>query len=136
MTRRLILCVAMAAVAAGAPARAVMAQAAPPAPAAGNIDPVGTYDLNLTVQGATISSTIQVEKKADATFGGTVTAQSYGTFQIASVKVSGKTMTISIYAQDGSPVAITLTLDGDQVTGEWSMANDGSRITGRKLPAP
>jgi hypothetical protein len=38
------------------------------------------------------------------------------------------------YAQDGSPISISLTLDGDQVTGEWSMSNDGSKITGKKLP--
>jgi hypothetical protein len=137
MSPRLLLFVAVAAAALGTSSTAVSAQSSPPppaAPAAGEIDPVGTYDLSVVVQGAAVSSTIRIERKADATFGGTVATQAYGTFQIEAVKVTGKTMTISIYAQDGNPVTISLTLDGDQVTGEWSMASDGSKVTGKKLP--
>ena len=133
MTPRALLILALLTAAVGAAPRHAAAQA--PAPAAGDIDPVGTYELSLSVQGAAISSTIKVEKGSDAAFSGTVTTEAYGTFRIASLKVSGSTITIGISTQDGSPVTISLVLDGNQVTGEWTMANDGSRITGKKLPS-
>jgi hypothetical protein len=132
MSPRLFLLAA--AVMAAAPVHGALAQSAPQAPTTTEIDPVGTYDLTVVVQGTAMGSTVKIEKKADATLGGTVTTQAYGTFPIEAVKVSGKTMTISITSQDGGSISISLTLEGDQVTGEWSMANDGSKITGKKLP--
>lgn len=140
MTHRLVVLAATATLMAAVPARAAVAQSpperppVPQAPAAKDVDPVGTYDLVVVVQGASMTSTIKIEKKPDATLGGTVSTDAYGTFPIAAIKVGGQTLTISLYAQDGSPITITLTLEGDQVSGEWSMANDGSRITGKKLP--
>lgn len=132
MSPRLFLLAA--AVMAAAPLHGALAQSAPPSPTTTEIDPVGTYDLTIVVQGTAMGSTVKIEKKADATLGGSVATQAYGTFPIEAVKVSGRTMTISLSSQDGSPISISLTLEGDQVTGEWSMANDGSKITGKKLP--
>ena len=132
MSPRLFLLAA--AVMADAPLHGALAQSAPPSPTTTEIDPVGTYDLTIVVQGTAMGSTVKIEKKADATLGGSVATQAYGTFPIEAVKVSGRTMTISLSSQDGSPISISLPLEGDQVTGEWSMANDGSKITGKKLP--
>jgi hypothetical protein len=135
MTRLFLL--AATTIAAAMPAQSAIAQGspdrlpAPQAPATPNVDPVGTYDLSIVVQGASMPSTIKIEKK-DSTFVGSVSTDAYGTFEIASVKVSGKAITLIIYTQDGSPVTIALNLDGDQVTGEWSMAGDGSKVTGKK----
>jgi hypothetical protein len=140
MTNRLLLLATAVTFAAAAPSRSVLAQSssekppAPQAPATKDVDPVGTYELSVVVQGTAMPSTIKIEKKPDATLGGTVTTDAYGVFPIGAVKVSGKTITIGLSTQDGSPVTITLTLEGDQVAGEWSMANDGSKVTGKKLP--
>lgn len=118
------------------PDRPPPAPPAPPAPAAPaaekDVNPVGSYELSVVVQGQMIGSFVKIEKK-DSTFTGTVSTEAYGTFTIAALKVSGKTITLSIYAADGSPVTINMTLEGDQVTGDWSMAGDGSRLTGKKL---
>jgi len=141
MTRpRLLL---LAAIATAAPAQSAMAQGAPDrppapqAPAVPNVNPVGTYDVTVVVQGASMPSTIKIEKKADSTFAGTVSTDAYGVFAISSLKVTGKEITIVIYTQDGSPVTIALTLDGEQVSGEWYMSSDGSRVSGkRRPPAP
>ena len=139
MKRRLVL-LAAAAISAAASARPSVAQSSPdrpspPAtPAAKDIDPVGTYELSVLVQGNPMGSTIKLEKKPDGTVGGTVTTEAYGTFAIESFKLSGNTMTIGITTGDGSPVTIVLTLEGDQVSGEWSMSSDGSKITGKKRP--
>jgi FAD/FMN-containing dehydrogenase len=138
--RRSILLLAATTIAAAAPARGAIAQGtpdrppAPAAPATPAVDPVGTYDLGVVIQGASMPATVRIEKKPDATLGGSVSTDAYGTFEIASVKVSGKTVTIVIYTQDGSPVTIGLTLEGDQVTGEWYMSSDGSKVTGKKRP--
>jgi hypothetical protein len=123
-----------AAVMAAAPMHGALAQSAPASPKTTEIDPVGTYELSIVVQGTTMGSTVKIEKKADATLGGSVATEAYGTFPIEAVKVSGKTITISLSTQDGGAISIALTVEGDQVTGEWSMANDGSKITGKKLP--
>ena len=139
MTRPLFI-LAAATFAAAVPARSAIAQGspdrppAPQAPATPDVDPVGTYDLSIVVQGTSMPATIRIEKKPDAALGGSVATDAYGAFDIASVKVSGKAIAIVIYTQDGSPVTITLTLEGDQVTGEWSMASDGSKVTGKKRP--
>ncbi|HEY4658881.1 MAG TPA: hypothetical protein VIH11_05180 [Gemmatimonadaceae bacterium] len=138
MPTRLAILTALALFAAAASAPSAAAQVPPdrppPTPAAEkDIDPVGSYELTVVVQGQAIGSFVKIEKK-DSTFTGTVSTEAYGTFTIAALKVSGKTITLSIYAADGSPVTISLTVEGDQVTGDWSMAGDGSKVTGKKVP--
>ena len=144
MKNRLVVlaAAAAAAIAAAAPARSALAQTPPdrpptPAtPAVKDVDPIGTYELSVVVQGAPMPSVVKIEKKEDGTLGGAVSTDAYGVFPINAVKVSGKTITLSIYTTDGAPVTISMTLEGDQVTGEWFMATDGSKITGKKLPPP
>mgnify|MGYP003340494194 CR=1 FL=1 len=56
-------------------------------------------------------------------------------FQLADhVKVAGAKITLTITAPDGSEATINMELKGDDVTGDWSMPNDGSKIVGKKLP--
>ena len=86
------------------------------------------------VQGNPITSNVTIARKTDGTLGGTLATEAYGVFEFTSVKVSGKTIALAFAAPDGSAVSMTLALDGDQVTGEWSMGGDGSKVTGKKLP--
>ena len=126
MLSRFFLLATSASVAFSAPAIAQSSAerpTTPPAPAQ-NIDPVGTYELNGLVQGSTTITTLKIEKRPDATLGGTVATDAYGTFAIDAVKVSGNTMTITLTA-NGNSVTMTLTREGDQVSGDWSMSTDG-----------
>jgi hypothetical protein len=124
----------------GAPAPApeavtVMQRAAaaqPPAPR--NVDPVGTYEVETMAEGATVKFTTKILRNTDGSLGGVVTSQVYGEMPISSVAVSGKTVSFTLATGDGILISVKFTLEGDQVTGEWSSGNDGWTIRGRKLP--
>ena len=85
-------------------------------------------------EGATVKFTTKIVRNADGSFGGVVASQAYGEMPIASLAVSGKTVTFSITTADGTPVSVKFTVEGDQVTGEWSTGSDGWTIKGKKLP--
>ena len=48
--------------------------------------------------------------------------------------VKGSKVTIYVTAPDGGQAVIEMIVTGDDITGQWSMANDGSSITGKKSP--
>ncbi len=118
------------------PLFAVAAQGAPDkpvasTPAAADVDPAGSYDLTVMVQGSPTPATMSIVKQTDGTLGGTVKSPQ-GAFPITSVKVAGNDVTVTIGLGNNGDATIRLTLDGDAVTGDWSMSNDGSKITGKK----
>ncbi|MCX5763527.1 MAG: hypothetical protein NTU67_02670 [Gemmatimonadetes bacterium] len=142
-TSRLLTLVALLTVAAQASAQGSdpakpATPATPAAPAAGapaaEVNPVGSYVVNLTAQGNPIALTAKIEKKSDGTFAGVVMSDVFPPMPITSVKVAGAKITMTITAPDGSEATITMELKGDDITGDWSMPNDGSRIVGKKLP--
>ena len=121
-------------------------QLAPPLPAAApqpiavsssnvkDIDPVGTYSVNLTAQGNPLTVTAKIERRADGSLGGSVTSDVTPPLAINSVRVNGKTMRVSVTGPNGEEAILNLTLDGDQLSGDWTMGNDGSPVSGKKLP--
>ena len=131
----LLLTVARTASAQGSdPAKpAVPASPAAEAPAT-DVNPVGSYVVNLTAQGNLMALTAKIEKKADGGFTGTVMSDAFPPMPITRVKVSGTKISIAVTAPDGSEAVINMELKGDDVTGDWSMPNDGSKIVGKKLP--
>jgi hypothetical protein len=139
-TSRLLTLVALLTVAAQASAQGSdpAKPATPVPPAAGapaaEVNPVGSYVVNLTAQGNPIALTAKIEKKSDGTFAGVVMSDVFPPMPITSVKVAGAKITMTITAPDGSEATITMELKGDDITGDWSMPNDGSRIVGKKLP--
>lgn len=140
-TSRLLTLVALLTVAAQASAQGsdpAKPTAPPVPPAAGapaaEVNPVGSYVVNLTAQGNPIALTAKIEKKSDGTFAGVVMSDVFPPMPITSVKVAGAKITMTITAPDGSEATITMELKGDDITGDWSMPNDGSRIVGKKLP--
>jgi hypothetical protein len=50
------------------------------------------------------------------------------------VTVTGNKVKLTITAPDGSEAIIEMWVKGDDITGRWSMANDGSNLTGKKSP--
>jgi hypothetical protein len=144
MTARLCVLAAAAIIASAAP-RIVVSQAIPdkPAPATPaatdstkDIDPVGTYTVYLTAQGNAMTTTTRIDKKADGTYTGTVNGDGLPPLPVNSVTVTGNHVKLSISAPDGSEAIIDMTIKGDDITGQWSMANDGSSISGKKTPNP
>ncbi len=140
MKTRILFLAAAATIASAAP-RIVAAQAIPdkPAPAASkdstkDIDPVGTYTVYLTAQGNAMTTTTRIDKRTDGTYGGTVNGDGIPPLPVTSVTVTGNKVKLSLTAPDGSEAVISMIITGDDITGEWSMANDGSKITGKKSP--
>ena len=146
MTTRLFVLAAAATIASAAP-RIVASQAIPdkPAPPAAtaaradstkDIDPVGTYTVYLTAQGNAMTTTTRIDKKPDGSYTGTVNGDGIPPLPVNSVTVTGNKVKLSITAPDGSEAIIDMIVKGDDITGQWSMANDGSTITGKKTPNP
>ncbi len=144
MTARLFVFAAAAILASAAP-RTVASQAIPdkPAPAkpaatdsTKDIDAAGTYTVYLTAQGNAMTTTTRIDKKADGTYTGTVNGDGIPPLPVNSVTVTGNRVKLSITAPDGSEAIIDMTIKGDDITGQWSMANDGSTISGKKSPNP
>jgi len=73
-----------------------------------------------------------IEKKPDGTWGGQVTGDAIPPLPIKSVTVSGNTVKIVVTAPDGGDAYINMIVDGNDVSGDWSMTGDGSKITGKR----
>lgn len=145
MTLRLLVLAAAATVAGVAP-RAARAQAGPdkpPTPPAvttvtdttKDIDPVGTYTVYLTAQGNAMTTTTRIEKKEDGTYTGTVNGDGIPPLPVTSVTVTKNKVRLTITAPDGGEAVIEMFVKGEDITGQWWMANDGSTLTGKKSPA-
>jgi len=141
MKTRILVLAAAATIISAAP-RIVSSQAIPdkpaPAPAASDstksIDPVGTYTLYITAQGNAMTTTTRIEKKADGTYGGTLTADGIPPLAVNWVTVTGKNVKMGVTAPDGGEAIMDLVVTGDDITGSWSMSGDGSKLTGKKSP--
>ena len=103
-------------------------------PPVADIDPVGSYAVNLTAQGNPITVNAKIEKRPDGTYGGIVTSDVAPPLPITSVRVKGKTMRVAVNGPDGVEAILNLSLDGDLVSGDWKMGSDGSAVSGKKLP--
>jgi hypothetical protein len=141
MTPRFLVLAAAATFVSAAP-RIVTSQAIPdkPAPAAPaadstkDIDPVGTYTVYLTAQGNAMTTTTRIDKKEGGGYTGSITADGIPPLPVTSVSVTGKKVKLTLTAPDGSEAWIEMTVDGEDLTGSWGMANDGSKVTGKKSP--
>jgi hypothetical protein len=147
MTPRIFVLAAVATIA-GAVPHLASSQAIPdkpPAPAAPakdttaadttkDVDPVGTYTVYLTAGGNAMTTTTRIDKKPDGTYGGTVNGDGIPPLPVTSVTVTRNKVRLSITAPDGGEAIIEMFLKGDDITGQWWMANDGSNLTGKKSP--
>ena len=142
MTKRLLAFAAAASIASAAP-RIAFSQAIPDKPVAPpaaadsavkDVDPAGTYTTYLTAQGNAMTTVTKIEKRADGTYGGTVTGDGIPPLPVNSVTVKGNTIKVSLSAPDGGEAIIEMVMKGADFTGKWSMAGDGSSVTGYKSP--
>jgi len=146
MTARILVLAAAASLASAAPriasSQAIPDKPASPAPApkdtpkdtTKDIDPVGTYTIYLTAQGNAMTTVTRIDKKAEGGYTGTVNGDGIPPLPVTSVTVTGNKVKLTITAPDGSEAVIELWVTGDDITGQWSMPNDGSKLTGKKSP--
>lgn len=93
----------------------------------------GTYTLSVAVGGQAMTMTFTVARKPDGTLGGVFKHEEMGSYSTTGFKVDGRRMTMSIETE-GGPAMIVLQVNAEQVVeGEWSMAGDGSKISGKKV---
>jgi len=103
-------------------------------PVAGEFNPVGTYNLEITAQGNAMTVQAVVEKKEDGTFGGTLTGDAFPPLTIKSVAVADRNVKLTVIAPDGGDALVDITVDeNNDVAGQWSMTGDGSKVTGKKI---
>jgi hypothetical protein len=140
MFNRVLAFAAAATIASAAP-RIASAQAIPdkPAPVAAAdttkaVDPVGTYVAYITAQGNPMTTTTRIDRNADGTYKGSLTAEGIPPLPVNQVVVTGNKIHLSITAPDGGEAVIDMWVTGDDITGSWSMAGDGSKLTGKKSP--
>ncbi len=137
-----ILVLSAAAVLASAAPRIALSQAIPDKPvtpvaatdSVKDVDPAGTYTTYLTAQGNAMTTVTKIEKRADGTYGGTITGEGIPPLPVNSVTVKGNTIKVSLSTPDGSEGIIEMVMKGNDFTGKWSMAGDGSSVTGYKAP--
>jgi uncharacterized membrane protein len=136
MIQRLAVLATVAAFSVTAPAAGGFAPAALAVarPVVGELNPAGTYDLQITAQGNAMAIQAVVAKNEDGTFGGTVTGDAFPPLTIKSVAVADRRVKLTIIAPDGGDALVDITVDeNNDVDGQWSMAGDGSRVTGKKI---
>jgi hypothetical protein len=81
-----------------------------------------------------MTKTTRIDKNLYGTYGGTVNGDGIPPLPVNSVTVTGNKIRLSVTAPDGGEAIIEMWLTGEDITGQWWMANDGSNLTGKKSP--
>ena len=116
----------------GACATAPKQPAVPLAPV--TVDPTGVYDITFTDDGNTRPATLHVEGRPGE-YTGRVNAENRPEVAISALAASGS----QVIATGNIPQGVLLIrfrLTGDSLRGDWSLRNDGGKLTGVKRPRP
>lgn len=100
-----------------------------------DVDPVGTYEFSTYANNQPVSGTMKISKNSEGKLVAVLDAPSAGipVLTSSSVTVEGKDITVRIpYGQEGD-IWIEVTLEGDDLTGQWSLGMDGGDITGKRV---
>lgn len=113
-------------------ATAPKAPSSPPAPV--TVDPTGDYDLTFTDDGATRTATMVVQGRPGE-YTGRVNAQNRPEVAISALAASGSQVIVTGNIPQGV-MLIRFRLTGDSLRGDWSLRNDGGKVTGVRRPRP
>ena len=114
------------------PAPAPAAPASAPASAAA-FSPAGKWVVGLVAQGTNMEVQLELVPLADGGWTGTITSTAFPPFPITKATLTGKRMVATFAIPTGDMATMTLDFDGgDLVEGEWTMAGDGSKLTGKR----
>ena len=106
--------------------------ASPPVPV--TVDPTGDYDITFTDDGATRSATMLI-RGVPGEFTGQVNAENRPPVTISAMAASGSQVIITGNIPQGV-LLLRFRLTGDSLRGDWSLRNDGGRMTGARRPRP
>jgi protein-disulfide isomerase len=102
------------------------------APAASaSVNPVGRFDFTTSVQGQTVTGTIQVAGTSGA-YTGQITTSITPPIPINTVTATGQAMVITGSTPDGTLTIRMNFTDGTAFTGGWELAGDSGTLTGRR----
>lgn len=112
------------------------AEATPPKPAiATEEDLGGSYGVSLSYGGQPLDLTLQLGKRPDGTWGGSVYVEQAGTIPFRAVMVDGNAVQASLNSPDGAQVSMEFRIEKSDLSGAWTSSNgDGSPLRGRRLP--
>ena len=107
---------------------------APAAPAsAAAFSPAGKWVVGLVAQGTNMEVQLELVPLSDGGWTGTITSTAFPPFPITKATLTGKRMVATFAIPTGDTATMTLDFDGgDLVEGEWTMAGDGSKLTGKR----
>ena len=120
--------------AAATPAPMEAPRAAVPMPAAPLVNAAGRWALVIEAQGSALELLLDLRKVSDTEYAGTVSSQAFPPMTLSKVTLTGNKLVIQAPAPTGDVATFNLTIDGDLMTGDWSMPGMGSAVTGRRIP--
>jgi hypothetical protein len=104
------------------------------APAAPMVNAAGRWALVIEAQGSALELVLDLRKVTDTEFAGTATSQVFPPMTLTKVTLTGNKLMIQAPAPTGDMATFNLVIDGDRMTGEWSMPGMGSGVSGRRIP--
>jgi len=115
-----------------APAAQPAAAAAPaPAPMSAALNPVGKYEFTTSLQGQTLTGTMEIAGTPGA-YTGRITSSATEPIPITTVTVEGQNMTVAGETPNGTlTIRMNMAADGT-FTGGWTLAGDGATLTGKR----
>ena len=113
-----------------APALAVQAPPSPP------LDPVGNYQVEITVPDLGAIGARLMIKGSQGAWEGTMTSDLAPETPIRNIVVDGQVLRFTVTAPDGATVPVRLTFKGDEFTGSVSLGGMEIPVTGKRIRTP
>lgn len=105
------------------------------APAAAQaFNPVGSYSYTLAGAaggGEPASGTFEITGRA-GNYAGVIRAEGSPPADLSAVEVTGNRLTLTLDAGNDVMLVIEVTVQGNQMSGEWRLAGESGNVTGRK----
>ena len=100
-----------------------------------NVDPVGTYEFSTYANNQTINGTLTITRSDEGALQALMNAPDaqLPPLQAASVEVEGEEVKLRIPLGEDGDLWIEVTIDGDDVTGEWFVGMESGEITGKRV---
>jgi hypothetical protein len=101
----------------------------------GNVDPVGTYEFSTYANNQTVNGTLTISRSEEGELQALLDAPEADLppLQAVSVEVKGKEVTLRIPLGEEGDLWIEVTIDGDDVTGQWFVGMESGEITGKRV---
>lgn len=96
-------------------------------------DPIGKYTMTITDDGEEVDAIMEIIGEPGG-YSGTISVTTRPTVDISTVTATADQMTITAVIPNGV-VVIRLRVDGDSVSGDWSLRGDGGTVNGLKGPS-